>query len=387
MDIVIVSASRTPIGKFLGSLSSLSAPQLGAAAIKAALKKAWLKPIQVDEVIMGNSLQAGIGQNPARQAAIKAGLPKSTAAFTVNKVCGSGLKAVLLAAQSIQSSENQIVIAGGMESMSQAPHLLLNGRKIKKFGNISKKELAGKDFILTDSMIHDGLVCSFNACHMGNLAELAGKKYRISREEQDAFSLESHQKALRADFSSEITRVHGVSRDEGPRKDTSLEKMSQLRTVFDKRGSITAANASQLSDGASALVITSANHAKKLGLKPLARIEDWAEASQEPEWYTTAPVAAVRKLMKKTRHKLADFDLIELNEAYAVQSLAVVKELNISMKKLNIKGGAIALGHPIGCTGARIVTTLVHSLMKGQLGLATLCIGGGEAIAMSVKGL
>ncbi len=396
MDVVIVSATRTAIGKFLGQFSVLTAPQLAAATIKESLKRVSLKPGDANEVIMGNAISAGIGQNPARQAAINSGIPNYVPTFTVNKVCGSGLKAVMLAAQSIKAGENEIVVAGGMESMSQAPHLLREGRKIKKYGDITKQELlayAG-DYTLTDSMVYDGLWCAFNLCHMGDLAENLVKKEKISRQRQDEYSLRSHRLAVeatdRGTFKKEIVpiKINGknVDIDEGPRRDTSLEKMAQLKTVF-KGNTITAGNSSQLSDGASALIVMSKDKAKELGLKPLVTIEHYAQASTDPSWYTVAPVSAVKHLMLKYKYKIGDFDLIELNEAYAAQNLKVIDELKIDTNRLNVNGGAIALGHPIGCSGARILTTLIYSMIdrKKKLGLATLCIGGGEAIAMSVS--
>ncbi|MBI4020280.1 MAG: acetyl-CoA C-acetyltransferase [Candidatus Aenigmarchaeota archaeon] len=394
-SVVIVSAARTPIGKFLGSLSGFTAPQLGGIAIRASLERACVNPTMVDEIIMGNVLQAGAGQNPARQAAILAGVNPSIGATTVNKVCGSGLKSVMLGAQAIRCGDAQIIVAGGMESMSNAPHLLREGRRIRKYGNIPKEELlqCREDYTLIDSMISEGLWCAFNSCHMGTLAEKAGEKYKISRKEQDQFSLESHRKAIKAidsgKFRKEVATVKNVPGDEGPRRDTNIKKLSGLPIVFGKKGTITAGNASQLSDGAAAVVLMEEDKALQSGLKPLARIEAYAQSAVDPAWYTVAPVSAVKALLKKTRHKIGDFDLVELNEAYALQALAVAKDLGIPKELLNVNGGAIALGHPIGCSGARILTTLIYAMQdrKKDLGLATLCIGGGEAVAMSVERL
>jgi len=377
----------------MGHFSSFSAPQLAAPVVKEIINKTGINVKEIDEVIIGNVLQAGVGQNPARQAAIFGGIPYNVGAYTVNKVCGSGLKAVMLAAQSIKANESGLIIAGGMESMSSAPHLLRDSRKIKKYGDISKNELLdyNKNFVLTDSMINDGLLCAFNKCHMGNLAEKLIQKYKISRKEQDEFSLRSHKKAVNAiangSFKKEIAAVKGIKVDEGPRKDTTIKKLASLNPVFEKNGTVTAGNASSLNDAASVLLVASSDNAKKLGLKPLAEIEAYSSSSQDPKWYTTAPIGSVRSLLKKTGHNIDNFDLIELNEAYAAQSIAVMNELGIDEKKLNVNGGAIALGHPIGATGARILTTLIHTLHKRKkdLGLATLCIGGGESVSMSVK--
>jgi len=396
-EIVVLNAKRTPIGKFLGQFNSLTAFQLGSDIIKAVVEKEDMRKFNVDEVVIGNAIQAGVGQNPARIAALNGGLPNKTKCMTVNKVCGSGMQAIISAVQSIKSGDAEIVVAGGMESMSNAPHLFRQGREIKKYGNIKKREIGEyeKDFELTDSMIYDSLWCAFNSCHMGSLAEELRKKNKISREEQDSFSLKSHKKAISAmekdKFHKEIVPVKvgnkKISTDEGPRKDTSIEKLSALKTVFYQDGTITAGNSSQLSDGAAALALTSKEKAEKLGVAPLAVIESYASSSADPKWYTLAPVDAVRELLKKTGNKIDDFDIIELNEAYALQSLAVMKELGMDEEKVNVNGGAIALGHPIGCTGARILVTLIHALKnrRKDFGLATMCIGGGEAMAMSVR--
>lgn len=300
MNLVIVSAARTPIGKFLGGLSSLTAPQLGSYTIKEVLNRSNIDPKKVDEVIMGNTISAGVGQNPARQASIGAGIPDKIGAFTMNKVCGSGLKAIMLAAQSIKSKDNKIVVAGGMESMSNAPHILRNSRSIKKYGDIKKDELPD-DVELEDSMINDSLWCAFNMCHMGSLAEDLMKKHKINREEQDEFSLSSHQKSLFAikngDFKNEIVSVESLNTDECPRKDTSIEKLSQLKTVFMENGTITAGNASQLSDGAAAVIVTTDKVAEKLGLTPMVEIEYYTSSAVDPKWYATAPVSGVKKLL------------------------------------------------------------------------------------------
>lgn len=397
IEVVIVEALRSPIGKFMGQLSSLSAPQIAAHVIRELIKKTCINSKDLDEVIIGNVLQAGVGQNPARQASIFGGISNNTGAYTVNKVCGSGLKAIMLGAQAIKAKEAEIVIAGGMESMTNAPHLLFKSREIKKYGNITKSELQkyNADFNLVDSMINDGLWCAFNKCHMGNLAEKLIKKYKIAREDQDKFALSSHKKAVKAtnnlDFKREIVSVKvnnkKIKVDEGPRRDTNLKKLAALNPIFKKEGTITPGNSSSLNDAASVVLIMPYNKAKELGLKPLVVIEGYSSSSTDPKWFTTAPVNSVKYLLNKTRHKIDDFDLIEENEAYAAQSIAVMKELNIEEKRLNVNGGAIALGHPIGASGARILTTLIHSLNKRKkdLGLATLCIGGGESVSMSIK--
>lgn len=391
-EIVIIDAVRTPGGRFLGSLSAFSAPKLGAIAIKELIKRTKMKSEKIESVIMGNVLQAGIGQNPARQAAIAAGLPHSVNTFTINKVCGSGLYAVISAAQAIQCNDANVVIAGGMESMSNAPFLLKDFRREHKLGDFElTKDMLKKEVRLTDSMVCDGLLDCYNEAHMGELAELLVEKYHISREEQDKFALESHRKAIKAiedgSFKDEIIPIGEIKNDEGPRKDTSFEKLSQLKAAFKKDGTITAGNASALNDAAAALLITSAEKAKELGIKAIAKIEDYTSVSIDPKWYTLAPIYAVKMLMEKLKCKIDDFDLIELNEAFAVQSLAVQRELKIKAEKLNVNGGAIALGHPLGASGARILVTLIHALRrrKKEKGLATLCIGSGEALAMAVK--
>ncbi|HEY8342286.1 MAG TPA: acetyl-CoA C-acetyltransferase [Calditerricola sp.] len=388
-DAVIVSAVRTPIGSFNGTLSSVSATELGAAVIRAALERAGVAPEQVDEVIMGNVLQAGLGQNPARQAAVKAGLPHDVPAQTVNMVCGSGLKAVHLAAQAIWTGEADVVVAGGMENMSQAPYLLPHVRKGYRMGNQT----------VVDSMIHDGLWCAFNDYHMGITAENLAEQYGITREEQDRFALWSQEKAARAiaagKFRDEIVPVtvrnrkgeeRMVDADEHPRPDTTLEKLAKLPPAFKPDGTVTAGNASGINDGAACLVVTSREKAEKLGLTPLAVIRANASAGVDPRVMGIGPVPATRKALAKAGLALEDIDLIEANEAFAAQSLAVAKALGIPEDKLNVNGGAIALGHPIGASGARIMVTLIHEMRRreARYGLATLCIGGGQGVATVV---
>jgi acetyl-CoA C-acetyltransferase len=389
-EVVIISAVRTAVGTFNGALKNVSAPELGAIVIQAALEKAGVQAEQVDEIIMGNVLQAGLGQNPARQAAIKAGVPESVASMTINKVCGSGLKAVHLAAQAIIAGDADIIIAGGMENMSQAPYLLKQARDGFKMG----------DQKLIDSMISDGLWCAFNDYHMGLTAENLNDQYEITREEQDEFSAWSQEKAVQAiengRFKDEIVPVHIKQRkgdpivfkeDEYPRKGTTAEKLSKLRPAFKKEGSVTAGNASGINDGAAAFVIMSIEKAVELGLKPLVTIEANANAGVDPSIMGIGPVAAVRKALKKADVALEDIDLIEANEAFAAQSIAVDRELKFNHEILNVNGGAIALGHPIGASGARILVTLIHEMQKRQAkrGLATLCIGGGQGVATIVK--
>lgn len=384
-EVVIVSAARTPIGSFLGSLSAMPAPKLGAVAIKAALERAKLDPKKVDHVIMGNVLAAGEGQAPARQAMIGAGIPHSTGATTINKVCGSGLQAVNMARNSIMAGEAECVIAGGMENMSLTPYLMQDARTGFRMGE--KK--------LIDSMVHDGLWDPYHNFHMGNAAELCVKEYKFSREEQDRYAKQSFERAQAAiksgAFKNEIAAVAIPQKkgdpmlfdtDEGPGK-ADFAKMAGLRPVFEKDGTITAANASTINDGAAALLVTSREFADKNGLKPLARILATGIHSQAPEWFTTAPVEAMKKALAKAGLKSSDIDLWEVNEAFAVVALAAAKGLEIPEAKLNVNGGAIALGHPIGASGARIVATLLHSMAnKGaKRGVASLCIGGGEGIA------
>lgn len=389
-EVVIVSAVRTAIGSFNGSLKDKSAPELGAIVIEAALKKAGVQKEQVDEIIMGNVLQAGLGQNPARQAAIKAGISESASALTINKVCGSGLKAIHLAAQTIIAGDAEIIVAGGMENMSQAPYLIKNTRNGFKMG----------DQKLVDSMIQDGLWCAFHDYHMGVTAENLCKRYQISREEQDAFAAQSQEKAIQAieagRFEEEIVPVEILQRkrepvnfavDEYPKKGTTAEKLSQLRPAFKKDGSVTAGNASGINDGAAALVVMSRQKADQLGLQPLVTVKGNATAGVDPSIMGIGPVPAVQKALKKAGVSLEEIQLIEANEAFAAQSLAVGKELHFLEDRLNVNGGAIALGHPIGASGARILVTLIHEMMrrKAQTGLAALCIGGGQGIATIVE--
>ena len=386
---VLVSAVRTPIGKFLGGLSPLAAPRLGALVIKEAVRRAGVDAAAVDEVIMGNVLQGGVGQAPARQAAIHAGLPGTVPALTVNKVCGSGLKAVMLAAQAIKAGDAQCIVAGGMESMSNAPHYVYGMRSGVKAGNQT----------LVDGMIHDGLWDSFSNTHMGNLAEYTAQKAGISRAEQDRFALESHQKAVAAmtacHFKAETVAVEipgkkgptVIDKDEGPRADTTLDVLAALKPAFEKDGTVTPGNAPGLNDGASALVVTSLAFARAHGIKPLARVTAYATGGGEPKDLFFAPIVAVQNLMKKAGTKIGDYDLIEANEAFAVQALADGQALGWDWSRVNVHGGAIALGHPIGASGARVLTTLLYALQQHgkATGLATLCLGGGNAVALSVE--
>ncbi|MGI9183087.1 MAG: thiolase family protein [Longimicrobiaceae bacterium] len=393
---VIVSAVRTPIGKFMGGLSSLSAPQLGAAAIRAALERSGVERGDIDEAIMGNVVQAGVGQAPARQAAYHGGVPEDVPAFTVNKVCGSGLKAVMLAAQAIRCGDARVIVAGGMESMSNAPYLLRGYREGVKFGNQE----------IVDGLVHDGLWCSFGTCHMGGHAEYTANKAGISREEADEFSLNSHRRAIAAidngKFEQEIVPIEipgrkgttVVDTDESPRRETTLEALSKLKPAFVKDAPqeiqdliVTAGNAPGLNDGASALVVTSEEYARAHGLNVMARITAYAVGATAPRDLFFAPVVAVQKLMEKEGKQINDYDLIEANEAFAVQALADGKELGWDWDRVNVHGGAVALGHPIGASGARVLTTLLYALddRGGQSGMATLCLGGGNAVALSVE--
>jgi len=389
-EVFIISAVRTPIGSFQGSLSSKTAPQLGAIAIKEAVNKAGIKPEDISEVIMGCVLPAGIGQAPARQAAIYAGLPVGVPCMTINKVCGSGLKSVMLAAQAIIAGDADIVVAGGMESMSNVPYYLDKARSGYRMGN-------GK---IIDGMINDGLWDVYNNFHMGNAAELCSRELKISRQEQDEFAKNSYTKTNEAIkngiFKDEIVPVEVsskkgtliISEDEEPGK-SNIEKGMKLNPAFEKDGTVTAFNASKINDGASALVIISGSKMKELGLKPLAKIISQASHAQKPEWFTTAPAYAIQKVCEKAKLKIDEIDLFEINEAFAVQALSVIKTLNLDINKINIHGGAVALGHPIGASGARILTTLVHSLKRqnAKYGLATLCIGGGEASALIIENI
>jgi acetyl-CoA C-acetyltransferase len=384
-EVVLMSGVRTAVGKFGRAFREVPAQQLGAMVIKEAVKRAGIQMQHVEEVIMGNAISAGLGQNPARQAAIYAGIPVEIGSFTVNKVCGSGLKAVMLAAQAIKAGDADIIVAGGMENMSAAPHLIRGLRWGVKFGDTS----------ITDAMVYDGLWDVYNCYHMGITGERVAQKYGITRGEADEFGLMSHQKALCATksgkFKEEImpVEVQGITveKDEGIREDTSLEKLAKLPPVFQKDGILTAGNTSQLSDGAAALVVASARKAGELGIKPLARIIDYATGGTKPEDIMEAPIPVVKKLLGKTGFIINDMDLIEYNEPYASASIVVSRELGIDPQKLNVNGGAIALGHPIGCSGARILVTLMHALKERGLkrGLATLCMGGGNALATVIE--
>jgi acetyl-CoA C-acetyltransferase len=387
---VIVSAVRTPIGRYLGGLASFTAPRLGAQVIREAVRRSGVDDAAVDEVIMGQVVQGGSGQAPARQAQIHAGLPAAIPALTINKVCGSGLKAVMLAAQAIKAGDAECVVAGGQESMSSAPHYVYGMRSGIKAGNQT----------MVDGMIHDGLWDSFGCCHMGEYAEYTAEKAGVSREDQDRFAYESHRKALAAieggKFKAEILPVQvpgksghtTFSTDEAPRKDTSPETLARLKPVFKPDGgTVTAGNAPGLNDGASALVVTSEAFAKAHGLTPMARITGYATGGGEPRDLFFAPVLAVRSLMDKTGASIERYDLIEANEAFAVQALADGRELGWDWDRVNVNGGAVALGHPIGASGARVLTTLLYALRDrgGSTGLATLCLGGGNAVALSVE--
>jgi acetyl-CoA C-acetyltransferase len=386
---VIAGAARTPTGKFLGSLASFTAPQLGAIAIKEAVRRSAVKPDSIDEVIMGNVVSAGIGQAPARQAAIGAGLPVDIPAFTINKVCGSGLKAVMLAAQAIRAGDEQVFVAGGMESMSNAPYLLPKARTGYRMGD-------GK---IIDSVVHDGLWCAFEDIHMGNEAEIIAEKFCITRSEQDQFSVQSHQRAAAATdagrFKEEIVPVEIkqkqgvvlVNTDEPIRRETTLESLSKLKPAFQEGGTVTAGNAPGLSDGASATVVVDQDVAKANGLTALARITGYASAAIMPRYIFAAPTRAVNRLLQRTGLKINDFDLIEVNEAFAAQTLANGKELDWDWSRVNVNGGAVALGHPIGSSGSRVLITLIYELRRrgGGRGLATLCLGGGGAVAMSIE--
>jgi len=388
-EVVIVSAVRTPIGSFQGALSGVAATKLGSVVIAEALKRAKLKEGDVDQVIMGNVLSAGLGQAPARQAALGAGLPKTVECLTVNKVCGSSLKAVMLAAQAILLGEAEVVVAGGMENMTNAPYLLPKARGGYRMG----------DGALVDSMIKDGLWDVYNDFHMGAAAELCAKKFAISRQEQDEFAARSYKRAQAAqrggDFAKEIVSVvasardrqeHTVTEDEELSK-FDLKKMKLLRPAFRDDGTVTAGNASSISDGAAALVVMSQRKASEFGIQPLVRIKGWSSTSREPEWFTIAPAQAIAKVLKQSGNSLADIDLLEINEAFAVASIAVNRELDLNSERVNVRGGAIALGHPLGASGARILTTLIHAMndLDKRQGIASLCIGGGEAVAMMVE--
>jgi acetyl-CoA C-acetyltransferase len=389
-DAVILSAVRTPTGKFLGALKGFTAPQLGAMVVREAVRRAGIDPAKVDEVILGNVLSAGVGQAPARQAAIGAGLPPAVAALTINKVCGSGLKAVMLAAQGIAAGDVEVVVAGGMESMSNAPYLLPKAREGMRLGH-------GE---LVDSMIHDGLWDAYDDQHMGCCGEIVAEKHAVTRQEQDAYALDSHRKAIAAikagKFKDEILPVPIPQKkgepvlfavDESPREDTSLEALGKLKAAFKDGGTVTAGNAPGVNDGAAALVVASAETARALGLKPMARIVAQATSGLEPRLVMMTPVPAVRKIFEKTGWTADSVDLVELNEAFAVQGVAVVRELGLDPARVNVHGGAVALGHPIGASGARVLTTLLYALRdRGKKrGIATLCLGGGNGVALAVE--
>ena len=391
-ETVIVSAVRLPTGKFLGALKGLTAPQLGALVVGEAVRRAGVDPAAVDECIMGNVVSAGLGQNPARQAALNGGLPDRVAAMTINKVCGSGLKAVMLAAQGIATGDIDVAVAGGMESMSNAPYILPRAREGLRMGN-------GE---LIDLMVHDGLWCAFENCHMGVSGEVVAEKYGISRDAQDAYAAESHHRAAAAAdagwFRDEILPVSLpqkkgepllFDRDEPIRSDTTAETLARLKPAFKDGGTVTAGNAPGVNDGAAALVVAAAEKAHALGVQPLARIVAQATSGLAPKMVMMTPVDAVRKVAGKAGWKLPEVDLFELNEAFAVQAVAVSRELDIDTARVNVHGGAVALGHPIGASGARILTTLLYALARrgGRRGIATLCLGGGNGVALAVERL
>jgi len=389
-EAVIISAARTPVGKFLGSLKGFSATELGALVVRESVKRAGIKPEDVDEVIMGCVIQAGLGQNPARQAALNGGIPSTVAAVTVNKVCGSGLKAVMMAAQGVQLGDSEIVVAGGMESMSNAPYLLPKAREGYRLGN-------GE---LVDSMIHDGLWCAFENYHMGCTGEVVADEYKISRSEQDEFATNSHRKAAAAIkagyFKDEIVPVEIKQKkgaalifdtDETVREDTTVEVLGKLKPAFKSEGTVTAGNAPSVNDGASAVVVTSLRRARELGVEPMAKIVAQAVSGVEPRLVMMAPVEAIRKLLKKTGWSGSEVDLVELNEAFSVAALAVTRELGLDPEKVNVNGGAVALGHAIGQSGSRLLTTMLYELKRrdARRGIVALCLGGGNAVAMAVE--
>ncbi len=391
-EVVIVSAVRTAIGKFQGSLQSYTSPRLGALVVKEAVRRAGIEPGQVDDCIMGCVLQAGVGQAPARQAAIFAGIPPEAGALTVNQVCGSGLRAVSLAAQAVQTGDSDIVVAGGMESMSNAPYLLPQARNGYRMGNGT----------LVDAMINDGLWDVYNEFHMGAAAEMVAEKYQISRADQDAFAAESHRRAAAATaegrFRAQILPVEvppakkgeaprAFDADEAIRPDTTAEILGKLKPAFKKDGTVTAGNAPGVSDGAAALVVTSADRARELGLKPMVIIRAQATAGRAPEWFSLAPIDAVRKVVAKAGWTLDSVDLFELNEAFSVQALSVIRELGLDQSKVNVNGGAVALGHPIGASGAAVLVKLIYAMIDrgAKKGIASLCLGGGGAVALAVE--
>ncbi|MBI3584628.1 MAG: acetyl-CoA C-acetyltransferase [Nitrospinae bacterium] len=379
-EIVITSAVRTPVGSFNGGLSSVPATRLGSVVITEAIKRAGIGPADVDEIIMGNVLSAGLGQSPARQASLGAGLPNTTNCLTVNKVCGSGLKAVILASQSIALGDADIIIAGGMENMSRAPYLLEKARFGYRMG----------DGNIIDSMVKDGLWDVYNNIHMGSCAEIVASKYNIDRDEQDRYALQSYQRAIEAQkngyFTEEIIPIDNIALDEEPNRH-DLSKLKTLQPVFKEGGGTTAGNSSKISDGAAAVVVMAGDRARELGIKPMAKIIAHASQGVEPEMFSIAPVGAIKKILKKTGLTLNDIDLFEINEAFSASILAVIKELGLDKDRLNIHGGAIAIGHPIGASGARILTTLLYTMKrkKAKRGIVAICIGGGEAVAMLVE--
>ncbi len=387
---VILSAARTPTGKFLGALKSFTAPQLGAIAIREALRRAGVDPADVDECFMGNVVTAGVGQAPARQAALLAGLPTTAGALTLNMVCGSGLRAVMLAAQGIQTGDLQVAVAGGMESMSNTPFALPRVREGLRMGNAE----------VVDLMIHDGLWCSMERCHMGQTGEVVAEEYHVTRDDQDRHAAESHARAAAATaagwFADEIVPVEipqkkgapiVMDRDEPIRPDTTVEALATLKPAFKKDGTVTAGNAPGVNDGAAALVVASDEWAQRKGLRPLARIVAQATSGLPPKYVLMTPVEAVRKVLAKTGWTIAEVDLVELNEAFAAQAVAVIRELGLDASRVNVQGGAVALGHPIGASGARVLTTLLHALARtgGRRGIATLCLGGGNGVALAIE--
>ncbi len=390
-EAVIISAARTPVGKFQGALKSFTAPQLGALVVRESVRRAGVKPEDVDEVIMGCVIQAGVGQNPARQAALHGGIPFGVSAVTINKVCGSGLKAVMMAAQSIKLGDAEIIVAGGMESMTNAPYLLPQAREGYRLGNGT----------MVDAMIHDGLWCAFENYHMGNTGEVVATRYGVTREQQDEYAFNSHRKAVAAmkagKFKDEILPIEipqkkgaalMLDADESVREDASQESLGKLKAAFKKEGgTVTAGNASSVNDGASALVVTSLERAREMNVEPMARIAAQATSGIEPELVMMAPVEAIRKVVQKAGWSLNEVDLIELNEAFAVQAVAIIKELELDPQKVNVNGGAVALGHAIGQSGSRLLTTMLYEMKRrnAHRGVAALCLGGGNAVAMAVE--
>ena len=389
-EAVIISAVRTPTGKFQGALKSFSAPELGALVVRESVRRAGVRPEDVDEVIMGAVIQAGLGQNPARQAALRGGIPFGVSAVTINKVCGSGLKAVMMAAQGVQLGDAEVVIAGGMESMTNAPYLLPKARDGYRLGN----------GVLVDSMINDGLWCAFENYHMGNTGEVVAERYGVTRAEQDEYALNSHRKAAAAikagRFKDEILAIEIPQKkgaplvfdtDEPVREDSTIEALGKLKPAFREGGTVTAGNAPGVNDGASALVVTSLEHARALGVEPLARIAAQATSGIQPELVMMAPVEAIRRVLKKAGWTLNEVDLIELNEAFSVQAIAIIRELGLDPQRVNVNGGAVALGHAIGQSGSRLLTTMLYEMKRRNVrrGLAALCLGGGNAVAMAVE--